>query len=133
MKLRTKFEDEDFKLGEVVDAIVESLGKYDKELKVIATAAKGGQHTFYYSSIEAFIADWEDAPKKYWYIDCDGMIVDDKDLGTGFDKDCKEIGNYFETEEEADKAVEKLKAWKRLKDKGFRFKTWGWQSFKLKI
>ena len=33
----------------------------------------------------------------------------------------KSIGNYFETEEEAKKAVEKLKAWKRLKDKGFEF------------
>lgn len=33
----------------------------------------------------------------------------------------KEIGNYFETKEEAEKAVEKLKAWKRLKDKGFKF------------
>ena len=33
----------------------------------------------------------------------------------------KSIGNYFETKEEAEKAVEKLKAWKRLKDKGFRF------------
>lgn len=27
----------------------------------------------------------------------------------------------YTTEEEAEKAVEKLKAWKRLKDKGFRF------------
>lgn len=33
----------------------------------------------------------------------------------------KEIGNYFETKEEAEKAVEQLKAWKRLKDKGFEF------------
>jgi hypothetical protein len=36
----------------------------------------------------------------------------------------KQIGNYFETKEEAEKAVEKLKAWKRLKDKGFRFNMW---------
>lgn len=27
----------------------------------------------------------------------------------------------FETKEEAEKAMEKLKAWKRLKDKGFKF------------
>ena len=32
----------------------------------------------------------------------------------------KQIGNYFETKEEADKVVEKLKAWKRLKDLGFK-------------
>jgi hypothetical protein len=36
----------------------------------------------------------------------------------------KEIGNYFETKEEAEKAVEKLKAWKRLKDKQFKFYGW---------
>ena len=33
----------------------------------------------------------------------------------------KAIGNKFDTKEEAEKAVEKLKAWKRLKDKGFGF------------
>lgn len=33
----------------------------------------------------------------------------------------KSIGNDFKTEEETEKALEKLKAWKRLKDKGFRF------------
>ena len=33
----------------------------------------------------------------------------------------KQIGNYFDTRAEAEKAVEKLKAFKRLKDKGFRF------------
>ena len=33
----------------------------------------------------------------------------------------KEIGNYFETKEEAELAVEKLKAWKRLKDYHIRF------------
>lgn len=30
----------------------------------------------------------------------------------------------FATKEESKKAVEKLKAWKRLKDKGFRFTGW---------
>lgn len=36
-------------------------------------------------------------------------------------KVAKELGIGFETEKECQKAVEKLKAWKRLKDKGFRF------------
>lgn len=31
------------------------------------------------------------------------------------------IGVFTDSEEDAKKAVEKLKAWKRLKDKGFRF------------
>ena len=38
--------------------------------------------------------------------------------------DGKQILLEYPTEEEAEKAVEKLKAWKRLKDKGFRFKRY---------
>lgn len=61
--------------------------------------------------------------KKYWFINSGGETVsyyeeDEEPEDTGA---CKEIGNYFETREEAEKAVGKLKAWKRLKDKGFDF------------
>lgn len=70
--------------------------------------------------------EWEDAPegpKEYWYIESDGSIIQNhkptyiNHLLDGL----KSIGNYFETKEEAEKGVEKLKAWKRLEDKGFRF------------
>ena len=67
---------------------------------------------------------WEEyieEPKEYWFIDCGTYEVDSVDINNS---DCgidKEIGNYFETKEEAELAVRKLKAWKRLKDKGFRF------------
>ena len=69
---------------------------------------------------------WEDyyeEPKKYWFINASGEInwICEEDEEEEDTKSCKEIGNYFETREEAEKAVEKLKAWKRLKDKGFRF------------
>lgn len=120
MKLRTKFQDEDFDLGEVVEGvIVECLGKYEEELRVVATAAKGGQHTFYYSSIKKFMDDWEDAPEEYWFVAGRGAV--EHTLATGdendpFDKGRREIGNYFATKEEAEKAVERLRAWKRLKD-----------------
>lgn len=72
-----------------------------------------------------FREDWEDyeEPKEYWFIENDGYISSigvDEDFAESL-RASKEIGNYFETEEEAEKAVEKLKAWKRLKDKGFRF------------
>jgi hypothetical protein len=65
--------------------------------------------------------DWEDyeEPKVIYYISWDGMVLNSADR-TGW-KNAKQIGNYFETKEEAEKAVEKLKAWKRLKDKGFGF------------
>ena len=104
MKLKTKFQDEDFDFGEVVDGvIVECLGKHEEKLRVIATAAKGGQHTFYYSSIRSFMDDWEDAPtEEVWYLG-------------------ERIGNYSMPKKEARKATEKILAWKRLKDKGFRF------------
>lgn len=79
-----------------------------------------------YTSLAELNAEWEDAPeepKEYWYIDtmvcgvyCT-KIKKDEDL-YNFNK---EIGNYFETKEEAESAVRKLKAWKRLKDGGFVF------------
>lgn len=122
MRLETKFQDEDFELGEVVEGvIVECLGKHEKELRVIATAAKGGQHTFYYSSIKKFMDDWEDAPEeKHYFIDNAGNVKDEKGHSR-YRKQRQEIGNDFKTEEEADKAAEKLKAFTRLQDKGFKF------------
>ena len=76
--------------------------------------------------------EWEDAPeepKEYWYIDWTPEIgtYHTRDVDSDADKRQKEIGNYFETKEEAERAVEKLKAWKRLKDNGFEF--CGWQGF----
>lgn len=78
--------------------------------------------------------EWEDyeEPKdiNYWYIDSLGKIefhstILDEIAGTPNNAMIRKIiGNYFETKEEAEKAVEKLKAFKRLKDKGFRFTAW---------
>lgn len=69
---------------------------------------------------------WEvyEEPKEYWYISELGGVEEDEWADAKIDEDYKEIGNYFATKEEAEKAVEKLKAWKRLKDKGFRFCGW---------
>ena len=77
-----------------------------------------------FSSISALNEEWEDVEKPknyYWVSPLEQGIACDKDTDDGVDEMNKEIGNYFGTEEEAEKAVEKLKAWKRLKDKGFRF------------
>lgn len=70
---------------------------------------------------------WEyyEEPKEYWYIEPNGVIarIDEWDCCTASDIEIMKIlGNYFETKEEAELAVRKLKAWKRLKDKGFKFK-----------
>lgn len=61
--------------------------------------------------------------KKYYYINNLGIVCDDE-LPSSLSKKRKLIGNYFETKKAAEKAVKKLKAWKRLKDKGFRFGHW---------
>ena len=125
MKLETKFQDEDFELGEVVKAKVTT---YYDENKVVVMADKvgGGVSRFEYNSIKDFTDHWEDAPeepKGYFYIRDGGNIDYYRKEGSITERH-KSIGNYFETKEEAEKAAEKLKAWKRLKDKGFRFYRW---------
>lgn len=85
----------------------------------------GDLHLDDFNSLAELNAEWEDyeEPKEYWYIDPDANIEytskDDE-----YDDEAKQIGNYFETKEEANKAVKRLRAWKRLKDKGFRFDSW---------
>ena len=79
----------------------------------------------HFDSLAKLNEKWEDyKEQKYCYIATCGDIFTTTDTGFPPDKFSKEIGNYFETKEEAEKAVEKLKAWKRLKDKGFKFTGW---------
>lgn len=107
MKLRNK------KTGEI-----EEFENITKVFKFI-----GNQNT--YDSLAELNKEWEDyeEPKEYWCIDWTGgvnsiTVLDGYDQ---YEDNKKEIGNYFETKEEAERAVEKLKAWKRLKDNGFKF------------
>ena len=67
---------------------------------------------------------WEEyaEPKEYWYIDGAGVIQIDQVLSSEINMR-KSIGNYFETREDAEQVVRKLKAWKRLKDKGISFEA----------
>lgn len=63
----------------------------------------------------------KEEPKEFWFVDSGGEVVETTYI-TDYDKtNLRKFGNYFETKEEAEKAVEKLKAWKRLKDTGFQF------------
>lgn len=81
-------------------------------------------------SLAELNAEWEDYnPKVFYYINENGGVLqyipfDPEGEDETYIKYQKEIGNYFKTKEEAEKAVEKLKSWKRLKDKGFRFVGW---------
>lgn len=82
-----------------------------------------------YRSLAELNEEWEDAPeeaKRHWYIDtsCNLEIFENICLPEEAVEALKSIGNYFSSKEEAEKAVERLRAWKRLKDKGFRFVEW---------
>lgn len=78
-----------------------------------------------YDSLAELNAEWEDyeEPKKMWFISNNGQIHNDEGHER-FREERKQIGNYFDTQEEAEQAVEKLKAWKRMKDKKFKFREW---------
>ena len=85
---------------------------------------------YYYSSLSELNKEWEDyeESKEHYFITEYGGVFSLNEYG-GLNnvanlEDYREIGNYFETKEEAEKAVEKLKAYKRLRDKGFRFNGW---------
>lgn len=82
-----------------------------------------GSQTLRIESIEELTSRFEDykEPKAYYIGRCGTIEEFDPTKDVALTEMLKEIGNYFETEEECKKAVEKLKAWKRLKDKGFRF------------
>lgn len=80
-------------------------------------------HYWEYGSLAELNEEWEDyeEPKGYWKIDTyDGIVCYVTDFDDNINIFDKSFGNYFETKEEAEQAVEKLKAWKRLKDKGFK-------------
>lgn len=85
-----------------------------------------------YNSLAELNEEWEDyeEPKKskdHWFIQSNGIVKISQNLfgDTDYFEDmANEIGNLFETKEEAEKAVEKLKAWKRLEEAGFMVNSW---------
>lgn len=82
-----------------------------------------------YSSLAELNEEWGDMPeepKEHYEILSMGAVMEREDAEDEIfrNQGQKEIGNYFDTREEAELAVRKLKAWKRLKDKGLRFEGW---------
>ena len=77
-----------------------------------------------YDSLTELNEEWEDyeEPKVYYYISDFGAIHE-CEIGKFLEdeEDRKRIGNYFEIREDAERALEKLKAWQRLKDNGISF------------
>ena len=110
MKLRNK------KTGEIIHYTGSQM------IEVWYDNGKGGLDNVIYSSLADLNEDWEDyeEAKGYWFIDIDGKI-NYGDMENVTVKDMRKIGNYFKTKEEAEQAVKKLKAWKRLKEARFIF------------
>lgn len=77
----------------------------------------------HYASLARLCEEWEDyeISDKFYFVNQRGFVDSRFKAYSEYEKSFKEIGNYFETKEEAELAVRKLKAWKRLKDKGFVF------------
>ena len=112
MKLRNK------KTGEIWDLRCYNEGSND------TIFVSNGFQNYDINTIKQLSDTFEDVePEEVWYIDFQGMVRSALKEENDWFKE-KEIGNYFETKEEAEKAVGKLKAWKRLKDKGFKFDGW---------
>lgn len=123
MKLKNK------RTGEVKEVIVGGYPVSGKTKMWECSEVDANEETGYkslgtYTSLAELNEEWEDYDdtKDHWCISFHGEA---KQIGSYADREeiaeCKQIGNYFETKEEAELAVRKLKAWKRLKDKGFRF------------
>lgn len=120
MKLRNK------KTGEIVDF---AKGNFISSKDYGFVMYKDGGRGIEYNSLAEFNEQWEDyeEPKnnRTWFLDFDDVpdfiSYGDNPITDHCYDDWNELGICFETKEEAEKAVEKLKAWKRLRDKGFRF------------
>lgn len=124
MKLRNK------KTGEIIkDAYVRESHDFCNK-RTIAIFVRDGHRppervSAGYSSLAELNAEWEDAPeepKEHWAIDIFGEPIDTTNLSRLQLEKLRQFGNDFKTKEGTELAVRKLKAWERLKDKGFRFK-----------
>ena len=56
MKFKSKFQDEDFELGEVVDAKITTRDRLQFKCK----PKGGGEYTLFYGSLKELCRDWED-------------------------------------------------------------------------
>lgn len=99
MKLRNK------KTGEIMELCCHRAGDYREK----------------YDSLAELNAEWEDVPeepKEYWIPMSDEPYPF---VGNDWEEEGLATGLISLSKEENDRKRQKLKAWKRLKDKGFRF------------
>lgn len=114
MKLKNK------KTGEI-GKILKQLSE-DNQIEVITD-----NKLYVVKSLAELSAEWEDVPeepKEHWAIDQFGEPINVSGLSRLQLEKLHRLGNDFPSENATIKVIEKLKAWKRLKDKGFRFTAW---------
>ena len=101
MKLKTKFQDEAYKLGEVADVDIATMP--DGRIKAQAVAKSGGVHTFFYDDLKTFANDWEDykEPKDIWWLDNEG----------GVNHATSEVDNNFEKNREIALSKYSISVW----------------------
>lgn len=127
MRLKTKFQDKDFELGEVTDVDITTTP--NGRIEVYARTKRGILVVKSYNSISEFISDWEDVPEESKGSALDLMILT--------------LTNFIENEPDEDKVdledckqvLEKLKAWQNIKkdldkinwqpEEGDKFSIWG--------
>lgn len=114
MKLRNKKTGE---IGELKPFIIDD--------KIAVWIENKSYPEYRYNSLAELNEDWEDyeEPKNYWTVEC-GVATEYTEGDEKYDRAFEAVGLKFDTKEECERAIEKLKAWKRLKDKGFRFEGW---------
>lgn len=121
MKLRNK------KTGEIGNLLPWVDYKTKKEMSHFAVMLDNrSKEPLSYNSLAELNEEWEDYEEPEFGYIVDPMEEDcicDAKFGVELEgiERAKELGIWFKTEEEAEKAIEKLKAWKRLQDAGFRF------------
>lgn len=108
MKLRNK------KTGEIAEA---SILNFELVVRYDDGRVEKYPLLFNYSNFEYY-----EEPKEHWAIDQFGEPINVSGLSRLQLEKLHRLGNDFPSENATMKAIEKLKAWKRLKDKGFRYK-----------
>lgn len=91
--------------------------KYEKLLEELEMQIKELKQ----NDIEENCKRWKaNQDERYWYISSSGKVCHTVEVNDDLDKVLYEIGNYFKTEEEPKKIVEKMKIYTQLKDLALR-------------
>lgn len=78
------------------------------------------------ATLESLMKEWEDAPEEeyYWVFTGSGGLACRKKGDFWDEEKYRDFGNCFKSEDEASAFIEKLRAFKRLRDHGLRFEKY---------